>query len=199
MENDTLRELSIAKALSMCFNDADYKKKDHLSGMLRAASTSFKILQTKKIAENLNYKLARFLPGNPAPAFEARDLKGNTVSLENFKGKYIYLAFFKTGCKVCEEEFRLIPDYQKKYGNKIAFVYVSVDKDINSLKDFLATYPKTNWPVLNNSSDELKENYQLLALPTYYLISRQGTFIQAPALDPGIDMEKVLSELSKKK
>jgi cytochrome oxidase Cu insertion factor (SCO1/SenC/PrrC family) len=198
MDNDRIREIAMAQALAMGFQDATYKK-DHLSGLLQAAASSFTFPESRKIASNLDYKNGRFLTGNKIMPFEGTDVNGKTVTSAELTGKYLYLAFFRSGCKVCEEQFRLIPDYMKKYGSKIQFVYISIDKDTAAMKEFLALYPKTNWPVLWNNSDKIREDYSVVAIPLYYWISPQGTFLQAPALEPGLDMEKEFDRILKKR
>jgi cytochrome oxidase Cu insertion factor (SCO1/SenC/PrrC family) len=199
MENDLISELAIAKVLSMGFDDNSLKK-DHLYGLLKAASTGFRNEQSKTIAVNLGYKFGRFLKGEPAPSFELTDRNGKTIKLEDLKGKYVYLAFYRSDCKVCEEELRLIPDYKKKYGKKFEFVYVSIDRDPAANKKFLEDYPKADWVFLQGSPySKMAEDYEVVAIPLYYLITPQGTFMQAPALAPGIDLEKILSDITKKK
>jgi peroxiredoxin len=195
---DTLRELGIAKVLEMEFNDPSFKK-EHLAGLLAAASTAFKTEENKKIAANLNYKFGRLLPGNTALPLSGTDMTGKTVSLGDFKGKYVYVAFFRSDCRVCEEQFRLIADYKRKYGSKIEFLYVSIDKDPGEVKKFLERYPKTNWPVIVTSDEKVKEDYGIVAIPLYYLITPQGTFMQSPAAEPGVDIEKVFDSILKKK
>jgi len=62
--------------------------------------------------------------------FELPDLQGNMRKLSDFKGKVIFLNFWATWCKPCEEE---MPSMQALYENLHDFpfeiVAVSVDKD----------------------------------------------------------------------
>src|SRR3989337_2545262 len=52
------------------------------------------------------------LEGEAAPAFTVSDLKGNTVQLSDYKGKVVFLNFWATWCKPCEEE---IPSMEVMY------------------------------------------------------------------------------------
>jgi thiol-disulfide isomerase/thioredoxin len=198
MENNDIKELAMAKALSMGFQNLIYKK-DHLSGLLQVMGKNFKNAETRKIALNLDYKYGRFLVGNAIPSFGGADMDGEKKNSADYTGKYVYLAFVRSDCKVCEEQYRLIADYKKKYGAKIEFVYIFIDKDPVAVKTFLQNYPKTNWPVLVNSGDKIREDYNVLSIPLYYFITPQGTFSQAPALEPGLDMEKEFDRILKKR
>jgi hypothetical protein len=46
---------------------------------------------------------------------------------------------------------------------------------------------------------KIKEYFEIVAIPSYILISPEGKIKMYPALNPGLDMEKVFSELTKKK
>jgi peroxiredoxin len=66
---------------------------------------------------------------SPAPDFSLKDLRGNAVSLEGYKGKVLVLNFWATWCPPCRAE---IPDFIETYRNMkdkgIEILGLSVDR-----------------------------------------------------------------------
>ena len=98
--------------------------------------------------------LAAFLPVSaspvapaPAPAWKLRDVDGNVVSSDQFKGKVVVLDFWATWCPPCRTEIPGYVQLQKKYAaDGLVIVGVSVDTDgpqvvKKFMKDFGINYP----------------------------------------------------------
>lgn len=100
------------------------------------------------------------------------DKDGKTRSLEEFKGKVIFLNFWATWCPPCVAEMPSIDKLHEEMGDDVAFVMVSFDDDFEKAKAFdkrkgydLPIYaPVSNLPAMFQSS----------ALPTTYIIDTEG-------------------------
>ena len=100
------------------------------------------------------------------------DKDGKTRSLEEFKGKVIFLNFWATWCPPCVAEMPSIDKLHEEMGDDVAFVMVSFDDDFEKAKAFdkrkgydLPIYaPASNLPAMFQSS----------ALPTTYIIDAEG-------------------------
>jgi peroxiredoxin len=153
----------------------------------------------RRAAENLKKKLSVMNPGKPAPSLPFQDKDGKAVSLSDFKGKYIYLNFWTTLCTTCTQEMTLIPDLKKSYGGKIVFISISVDKKPETMQNFLKKNPKWDWTFLFcDNYKKAKEEFNVLTVPTYYLIDPRGNVLKAPAGNP-VESEPTLMEIKKKK
>ena len=68
-------------------------------------------------------------PAVPAPAFSLTDLRGNTVSLDGYKGKVLFVNFWATWCPPCRRE---IPDFIEAYrelkGEGLEILGLSLDE-----------------------------------------------------------------------
>lgn len=100
------------------------------------------------------------------------DTEGKTRSLEDFKGKVIFLNFWATWCPPCIAEMPSIDKLHEEMGDEVAFVLLSFDDDFEKAKAFdkrkgydLPIYaPASNLPAMFQSS----------ALPTTYVIDAAG-------------------------
>jgi thiol-disulfide isomerase/thioredoxin len=100
------------------------------------------------------------------------DREGNTKSLEEFKGKVIFMNYWATWCPPCIAEMPSINKLHEEMGDEVAFVMLSFDADFEKAKAFderkgydLPIYaPASNLPAMFQSS----------ALPTTYVIDADG-------------------------
>ena len=137
--------------------------------------------------------------GSIAPDFRLPDQLGNSKNLSDFRGKYVYLDFWATWCAPCLKSMRMMNELYPKYRDSIEFISVSIDKNVGRMKKFIDNeeYP---WTFLHyDGNEKLKEDYQVLAVPTYYFIDPKGRLIQSPALHPESGMERYFKEVSKPK
>ena len=103
------------------------------------------------------------------------DLK---ISLNEFKGKYVFLDFWSTSCAPCIKEFPYIKKaYDKFSRNEIEIIGIA---DIRGKIDIIEFIAKNNvtWPTINeeDSSTHMK-GYNINSWPTTYLIDPTGKII----------------------
>ena len=104
--------------------------------------------------------------------FKLIDREGNTISLEDFKGKVIFMNMWATWCPPCIAEMPSIDKLHEEMGDEVAFIMLSLDDDFEKAKDFdkrngygLPIYaPGSNLPAM----------YQSSAIPTTYVIDAKG-------------------------
>ncbi|UTW61366.1 TlpA family protein disulfide reductase [bacterium SCSIO 12741] len=151
-------------------------------GKLEARTTSVEI---REIARYYLRKLKRLAPGNPAPSFVLKDRQGNEHSLEDYRGKYVYLDFWATWCSPCIKAMPALNEVHTLYGDSLVVISISVDQRIKRYEHFVDSheYP---WLFLYAGDDApIKEDYEVVAMPTYCLIDPEGKIMQYPALSPG--------------
>ena len=132
----------------------------------------------------VNIKAKQFFPleidkltGTKAPDFTLKDISGKDVSLSSFKGKPVLLNFWATWCPYCREERPLLNSLYKEYKNKgLIIVAVSTDKSAQKVKDYLKKMPMEFTLLIDNG--KIAEIYGVYALPTSFLINRDGAIKQ---------------------
>jgi peroxiredoxin len=113
----------------------------------------------------------------PPVDFNLLDLTGKRVMLSDFKGKILFLNFWTTWCPTCREE---MPSMQKLYtrftDKDFAMLAVSVKEPASVVKKFFKDYSLT-FTALLDSDGELMTQYGVRAIPTTYIIDRDGAII----------------------
>ncbi len=118
----------------------------------------------------------RSLLAGAAPGFVLRDLAGNSVSLQDFRGKRVLLHFWATWCGVCLQEFGALNDVAVKASpNEVVISVVSDADDVDKLRQFVKAND-IRYPVLL-ASDQVIEAYAVRAFPTNYFLDEQGIIV----------------------
>lgn len=123
----------------------------------------------------LMISLVSFSNNAKAPNFNLKDQYGIVHSLENYKGKVIFLNFWATWCPPCKKEMPDIEDIYKEYGeNKKDVVILGVNSEKeNEVKKFLKDKGYT-FPTLIDENSEVMRKYFIQAFPTSFVIDKEG-------------------------
>jgi len=112
--------------------------------------------------------------GTTAIDFNCQDLKGQTWSLDKIRGKVVLLRFWADWCPYCRYEMPIIDKYYRKL-NKEGFLVlaVNVKQSAEVALAFTAQLDVT-FPVPLDSDGKMARRYGVYAIPTNFLIDRQG-------------------------
>jgi len=115
------------------------------------------------------------LVGNIAPDFKIKDINGRSVSISSFKGHPVLLNIWATWCPYCREERPELNYLYNKYNSKgLVIIAVSIDRDKEKVKRYLEDI-RANYIVLIDEENIVSRLYGVYALPTSFLISKDGT------------------------
>lgn len=136
-------------------------------------------------------------PGKPSADFAFPDIDGNIYTLDDFKGKYLYIDVWATWCGPCIREIPHLKELKKKYANRnIEIIAISVDEN------------KTDWEnYVNNQNLEgvqlyaggwnnnFVQHFMITGIPRFILLDKEGMIIDANAPRPSTNIESVLENL----
>lgn len=120
--------------------------------------------------------MASIRTGNKAPNFELTDLEGNRVSLQAaLKRGPVMAAFFKVSCPVCQFSFPFLERLFQAYASDRTTFWAISQDDARDTREFCAEYGVTFPALLDEDGYAASNDYGLTNVPTYYLISPDGT------------------------
>ncbi len=115
--------------------------------------------------------------GGTPPAFSLPALKNAskpTISLDDYKGKVVYVDFWASWCGPCRQSLPILNDIRAKH-HKSGFEVIAINIDENkadALK-FLEKYD-VSYPIALDPKSTMPPKYKLKGMPTAYVIGKKG-------------------------
>ena len=123
--------------------------------------------------------LAAFQTNTPALDFELPTLSGDTITLQDLKGKIVILDFWASWCAACIASFPAFQEVVTKHMSdpNIVFLFINLDSkegEIRSeISDFLIER-KYDFEVLLDGKGMVAQSYAISSLPTKIVIDQNG-------------------------
>lgn len=196
--SEPIREELLYEVINVHLNRLNKDDRDALIAEWKALNSSKKRL---KIVEDKLEVLASLAKGNPAPDFKYVNLQGDSMTMDNFKGKVIYIDVWATWCAPCIAEHPYMEELQKQYEDEnVAFIAVSVDsspepwkKMVNKKKlGGIHLYAEGAWDAT------IMQKYGISGIPRFILIDQKGNIADANAARPSGDIASEIDELLNK-
>ncbi|MGG4443757.1 peroxiredoxin family protein [Brevibacillus fortis] len=124
--------------------------------------------------------------GNLAPDFELNTLDGQSIKLSDLRGKKVIANMWATWCPPCRAEMPDMQKFYEKYKDEnvtiLAVNMTTSEKNVESIPAFLQEFEIT-FPVVLDEKNEVADMYQVVALPSSFLIDSNGV-IQQKVIGP---------------
>jgi thiol-disulfide isomerase/thioredoxin len=175
---DETRDWTLAKLL------INAKKENYI------AIADQKFASFKESVSNKKYvdKVAKYYDGiiestteGAAPEFLLKDSDGKVRSLSEFQGKVVYISYWATWCKPCLMGFRktiAVREQMEDLG--IVLLNICLDENEETWYSTMGRVPMPGTNLYAGNDEELKLNYDLSKLPSYYIIDKNGNFAYLP-------------------
>ncbi|WP_134704399.1 peroxiredoxin [Ammoniphilus sp. YIM 78166] len=119
--------------------------------------------------------------GNLAPDFELKALDGESIKLSDYRGKRIVLNMWATWCPPCRAEMPDMQDFYEANQDK-GFIILGVnltssEKQPENIAKFIDEFGLT-FPVVLDEENSVADRYQVVSIPTSYMIDSRGVIQQ---------------------
>ncbi len=144
----------------------------------------------KKSVEEYYENLKKIQIGEPSPKFENyENYAGGTTSLDDLKGKYVYIDVWATWCGPCLAQIPALKETEKSYHNKnIQFLSISLDKpnDYEKWRTMIKDKELGGVQLLADKDFESRfiKDYVIRGIPKFILLDPEGNIVKANAPRP---------------
>ena len=114
--------------------------------------------------------------GQPAPAYAAQSMSGDSVSLASMRGKVVLLNVWATWCGPCRQEIPELRAIHAKYKDRgLQLIGVSVDADgsDDAIRSF-ATDFKMDYAIWRDPGESVSALFRMSGVPATFVIDREG-------------------------
>ncbi len=143
----------------------------------------------KEITESYN-KLKTVAKGQTSPKFvNYENYAGGTTSLDDLKGKYVYIDVWATWCGPCKREIPFLKEVESNYhGKNIEFVSLSIDKekDHSAWQKMIVDKELGGIQVFadNDWNSKFVQDYLIKGIPRFILVDPNGDIVNSNAPRP---------------
>lgn len=117
------------------------------------------------------------VPSKAAPNFTLSSTDGQQISLQQYRGKVVFLNFWATWCIPCREEMPALERLHQKYQSQdLAVLSIDLKESADQVKAFFQKYG-LSFPALLDQDGSVFRDYLVAGMPTTYLIGRDGTLL----------------------
>ncbi|MGA2264078.1 MAG: TlpA disulfide reductase family protein [Acidobacteriota bacterium] len=111
--------------------------------------------------------------GKPAPHFQLRDLNGQLVSLDDFKGKVVMLDFWATWCGPCRETMPVLEKMQQEHPHDFTLLAVNLGDPADQVTPYVRAQ-NIQTRMLLDTDQNVGSAYGITSIPVQFVIDKKG-------------------------
>ncbi|MGJ3233801.1 TlpA family protein disulfide reductase [Marivirga sp.] len=182
--NDLIKEKLLFEAINTHLNRLNEEDRESILAEWKSLDPS---KQKIAVVEDKLKVLASLAEGNPAPDFKYVSLEGDSMTMEDFKGKVVYIDVWATWCGPCISEHPYMEELQQQFeDDSVAFLAISIDSSPEPWKKMVKEkelggihlYAEGAWEA------SIMQNYAINGIPRFILIDQEGKIVNANAARP---------------
>lgn len=177
---------SVKEALFYHIVNNKLKYVENVDAFYTAYSNTIKCNKYRLKIEAKYKKLKSVTKGNFAPTFSYKNINGEVVSLEDLKGKLIYIDLWATWCGPCISEIPALKRLENELGGyDIEFVSIATNCDKEDWKNMVKEKRPNGIHLYAEENEQSFVNAFLMSnVPRFILLNKKGIILDANAKRP---------------
>lgn len=115
---------------------------------------------------------------NLAVDFKLQNLKGENITLSDYKGKVVVMNFFATWCPPCKAELPGFMNTKEKYKDKnIVFLFIDIQESADTVKSFVEDRGYADMNPLLDADGRISNKYSIRGIPRTYILDKEGNIV----------------------
>lgn len=157
----------------------------------------------QKKEDKLNKQFAdwkKLAKGTQAPNFNYVSFAGDSLTMDHFKGRYVYIDVWATWCGPCLRELPSLEKLQDEFKDKnITFMSVSIDNTPEPWKKMVENKEMKGVQLYADGAwnSTLVKDYMIGGIPRFILVDTEGKLISASTERPSGGIKEILEGLEK--
>lgn len=166
-------------------NDVVSRGTDGTEELVDIFKANVKDAEKVKIIDGHVAKWSAVAKGKPSPKFNLKDINGKMVSLDDLKGKYVYIDCWATWCGPCCGEIPHLKKLEHDYhGKNIHFVSISCDRNKGAWEAKVKKEQLGGIQLILGKDRSFMDAYMVTGIPRFILIDKEGNIYNANAPRP---------------
>lgn len=161
----------------------------------------------KKIVKTDTYKVPyealynkwwKVSKGQPCPAFRYEDVNGKFYTVQDFKGKYVFIDRWATWCGPCLQQLKPLGELEHTFASSdIVFVSISSDEDKAKWQKMVKDKKMGGIQLIQGKDDKsFEEAFTINGIPRFILLDKDGNVFDANMSRPSDpNTKKILEKL----
>ncbi len=181
LRHEQVRELAALQALQESYYNFRYYDAEMVVKMIERLAERTKFADHKRIARYILDGIDRRDEGGKVSDFSLPNVDKQQVSLDELKGKWVYIAFVRVGEAASQAELETMAHFKDTVyaaNNDVEFVTIDCDREFQKMFHFLKNSrhgDRYNWTWLHfNGNFDLLRHYEVYTYPWFVLINPQG-------------------------
>ena len=146
----------------------------------------FKDFSDVLVIKNKKYLYKASLVNKNGSDFIFKDADNNDVSLDSFKGKFVYIDVWATWCKPCKVEYTFLKTLEEHYADNsnLQIISVSTDRDFRKWTNYLDDNSIQGIQLYTGDDSDFVTFYDIGALPRFIFLNPEGKIISPDEIRP---------------
>ncbi|MDG5799583.1 redoxin domain-containing protein [Marinilabiliaceae bacterium ANBcel2] len=163
----------------------DFLREETVFSVVNSARETGSSQRVRNMADGIYRRITMLRPGSKAPGFSLLNIEGERVNLTDYEGRYLYLNFIHTENYSCLRDLQTLKSLSQMFDEVMDIVTIVIDEDYEAMVTLLKEYPEYDWDFLHfGANSQVIFDYNIMAVPAYYLIAPDGTLAMSPAPTP---------------